>query len=81
MPAAFLLAASFCRGQAMPAKAALEEPVAALEAELTPLILAGQARRDCRAADPAVQAGRPLHFEVLAEGGLDQEGAARRRKA
>ena len=65
----------------MPAKAALEVAVEDLEAELRRLILAAQARRDCRAADPAVQAGRPLHFEVLAEGGLDQEGAARRRKA
>ena len=63
----------------MPAKTDLE--VAASEAELPRLIRAGQARRDCRAADPAVQAGRPLHFEVLAEGAPDREGAARRRKA
>ena len=79
MAAAFrLAAASFCKGQVMPAKAALEVPVEDLEAGLRRLILAAQARRDCRAADPA---GRPLHFEVLAEGGPDREGAARRRKA
>lgn len=81
MAAALRLAASFCKGQAMPAKAALEVPVEDLEAGLRRLILAVQARRVCRAADRVVPAGRPLHFEVLAGGGPDREGAARRRKA
>ena len=78
MAAALRLAVSSCKGQAMPAKAGLEVPVEDLEAGLRRLILAAQARRDCRAAVPA---GQPVHFEVLAEDGPDREGAARRRKA
>ena len=81
MAAALRLAASFCKWQAIPAKAALEVPVEDLEAGLRRLILAAPARRVCRAADRVVPAGRPLHFEVLAGGGPDREGAARRRKA
>src|SRR4029077_13347476 len=68
-------AACFSKGRAMPAKAASEVRAVALEAELRRLILAAQARRVCRLA------GRPLHFEVPAEAGAGQEGAARRRKA
>ena len=65
----------------MQAKAASEAQAAVLGAELRRLILAAQARRDCRLADQVARADRPLHFEVLAEAGADQEGAARRRKA
>src|SRR5579859_939046 len=77
--AAFRQAASFCKGQAMPAKAASEVPVDDLEAELRRLIPAAQARRVCRAAGQVAPAGRPLHFEVAAEAGAGQEGAARRK--
>jgi hypothetical protein len=65
----------------MPAKAASEVRAAVLEVEPRWLILAAQVRRDCQLADQVVRAGRPLHFEVPAEAGADQEGAARRRKA
>src|SRR5579863_1593688 len=81
LAAAFRPAASFCKGQATPAKAALEVPAEDLEAEHRRLILAAQAHRDCRAPDRVVPAGRPLHFGVLEEAGRDREDAARRRKA
>jgi hypothetical protein len=81
MAAGSRLAASFSRDRAMQAKAALEVPVADLEAELRRLILAAQARLDCREADRAVPAGQPSHFEGRVEAGADREDAALRRKA
>ena len=78
------LAAFFSKGREMQAKADLAVLAEDLGAELLRPIPAAQARRDWRAAAREVRAApavRSLHFGVLAEGGPDQEGAARRRKA